>query len=176
MICFWPSVSNRTLLASIASKAWAPVACRACFHRYAAFPPGSNFYSYASFITESQTSAESVFYEAEVVKKQRGRRSPDQVLGVAWLLFSPSQQVFETFNRKNKIGNNFNQGLSTVINSLHRWLALTKLPPCQPPGERIPYVLRKKQIPSWYLLVESLFSNSISQRTWGHLCLLSVYF
>lgn len=135
---------------------------------------GKQLYSYASFITESQTSVESVLW-GWICKKQRGRRSPDQVLLAACLLFSPSQQLYEAFNRKNKIGNNFNQGLSTAINSLHRWLALTKLPPCQPPGEHIPYVLRKKQIPSWYLLVERLFEQYFTEDMGASLSTLGVF-
>lgn len=100
-------------------------------------------------------------------------QSPDQALCVAWFLFIPSQ-LFEMFNRSNRIGNNFNQGLSTAINSLHRWLALKKLPPRQPPREHIPIHAEKEANSLFIFICGKFLFRLVPYRK--HLTLLGLYF
>jgi len=112
----------------------------------------------------------------EVVNNKGEEEAPTRLIRVAWLLFGPSQQLFETFNRKNKIGNNLNQGLSTTINSLHRWLALTKLPPCQPPGEHIPLCAEKEANPLFiFISGKTLFEQYFTEDMGASLSTLGVF-
>lgn len=65
----------------------------------------------------------------------------------------------ELFQCSNKAGTNVSHGQSAAAESLHRWLALRKLPPCQPPGEQI-LLCAENEVNSLLIFIvgKSLFS------------------
>lgn len=70
------------------------------------------------------------------------------------------------FRRRNKMGNTVRAYSPVPPRLLHRWLALTKLPPCQPPGETVsPLCWKRRKFPSdIYWWKESFFSAATAQR------------